>query len=310
MSASPVIGFIGLGVMGEPICRNMLVKSGLPFIVNDLAAAPVARMEALGARPAASVGAVFAESDIVFLSLPGGPQVEAVIAGLGGCLETARPGQVVVDTSTAPVGLTRALAGRLAEKGILLADAPVARTRQAAEAGTLSIMVGAATEVFDRIKDLLSMAATDVTHCGDVGCGQVVKILNNMVLFETVVALSEALVIGETAGVERGLLFETLSKGSADSFALRNHGMKAMIPDTFPVGAFPTDYAMKDVSYALDLARDMGILAPGAELAEARMAKARDAGFGREYFPVLTRVVDRVDAAKVSDRVDAAKAAD
>ncbi|WP_413205794.1 NAD(P)-dependent oxidoreductase [Rhodospirillum sp. A1_3_36] len=294
MSDNPVIGFIGLGVMGEPICRNMLLKSGYSLFVHDIAAEPVARLVAQGATAAATMAEVFSQADIVFLSLPGGPQVEAVIAGPGGCLETARSGQVVVDMSTAPVGLTRALADRLAAKGILLADAPVARTRQAAETGTLSIMVGASDAVFARIKDLLFMAASEVTHCGDIGCGQVVKILNNMVLFETVVALSEALVIGEAAGVGRALLLETLSKGSADSFALRNHGMKAMVPDVFPVGAFPTEYALKDVSYALDLARDMGILAPGAELAERRMTRAREAGFGQEYFPVLTRVVDRI----------------
>jgi 3-hydroxyisobutyrate dehydrogenase-like beta-hydroxyacid dehydrogenase len=293
VSDKPVIGFIGLGVMGEPICRNMLDKSGFSFLVHDISAAPVERLVARGAQAMATIGDVFARADIVFLSLPGGPQVEAVVAGPGGCLETARGGQLVVDMSTTPVGLTRSLADRLAAKGMLLADAPVARTRQAAESGTLSIMVGATEPVFARIRDLLLMAASDVTHCGDVGCGQVVKILNNMVLFQTVVALSEALAIGEASGVDRALLFETLSKGSADSFALRNHGMKAMIPEVFPEGAFPTDYALKDVSYALDLARDMGILAPGAELAEARMERARAAGFGQAYFPVLARLVDR-----------------
>ena len=294
MSDSKTIGFIGLGVMGEPICRNMLEKSGLPFLVSDLSEAPVARLVEKGAK-SASISEIFATCDIVFLSLPGGPQVEAVLAGAGGCLEAGKAGQVVVDMSTTPVGLTRQLADALAQKGILFADAPVARTRQAAEAGTLSIMVGAADEVFATIRPLLDMAASDVTHCGAIGCGQVVKIINNMVLFETVVALSEALTIGEAAGVDRGLLFETLSKGSADSFALRNHGMKAMIPAAFPVNAFSTEYAMKDASYALALAADTGVVAHGAELAMARMNKAKEAGFGREYFPVLAKVVDRRD---------------
>lgn len=293
MSDATKIGFIGLGVMGEPICRNMLQKSGLPFTVFDLSPEPLNRMSALGAKVAGSVAEVVAASDIVFLSLPGGPQVEQVIAGPGGVLEHVREGQIIVDSSTAPVGLTRDLAAKLAEKGAAFADTPVARTRQAAEAGTLSIMVGAEDEVFKTIRPLLGHAATDVTHCGPIGCGQVVKILNNMVLFETVVALSEALALGEGAGVDRHLLFDTLSKGSADSFALRNHGMKAMLPDTFPTGAFPTTYAMKDVSYALALAEELGIDAPGAKLAETRMAVARDAGYGAEYFPVLARTIDR-----------------
>ena len=293
MSEGARYGFIGLGVMGEPICRNMLTKSGAPFTVHDLNPDPVARLAAKGARAAGSIAEVAAAADTIFLSLPGGPQVEAVIAGPGGLLERGRAGQTVVDTSTAPVGLTRDLAAKLAEKGIRFADAPVARTRQAAEDGTLSIMVGADEALFAEIAPMLRHAASDVTLCGGVGCGQVVKILNNMVLFETVVALSEALALGEAAGVDRRHLFETLSKGSADSFALRNHGLKAMIPDIFPTGAFPTDYALKDVSYALDLARETGFEVPGAALAEARMKAAQAAGHGKAYFPVLARVIGR-----------------
>lgn len=286
------VGFVGLGVMGEPICRNMLRKSGEDFVVFDLDPAPLERMREEGARVAGSL-AEAAQADLVFLSLPGGAQLEEVIAGPGGLLEHAREGQVIVDTSTAPVGLTRELAARLAGKGARFADAPVARTRQAAIEGTLSIMVGADEALFAEIEPMLRHAASEVTLCGGVGCGQVVKIMNNMVLFETVVALSEALALGEGAGVDRRVLFETMGKGSSDSFALRNHGMKAMIPDEFPEAAFPTDYALKDVSYALDLARELGVGAPGAELAQARMETAKAAGFGKNYFPVLARVVDR-----------------
>lgn len=289
-----VIGFVGLGVMGEPICQNILTKSGATLHVFDLNPEPLERLKTLGATPADSVAELAAKVDILFLSLPGGPQVEAVIRGPGGVLENARDGLLVVDTSTAPVSLTRELAGQLADRGVDYADAPVARTRQAAQDGTLSIMVGASAEVYERIRPLLAHAATDITHCGPVGCGQVVKILNNMVLFETVVALAEALTLGKAAGVDTTLLFETLSKGSADSFALRNHGMKSMLPGNFPAGAFPTDYALKDVSYALDLARLTGFKIPGAELAQARMQKARAAGYQNSYFPALVQVMDKV----------------
>jgi 3-hydroxyisobutyrate dehydrogenase len=288
MTQAPTIGFIGLGVMGEPICRNMLRKSGLRVVVSDLSPSPVTRLVLDGAEAAASPAEVFAACDLVFLSLPGGLEVEAVLGAAYG-----REGQIVVDMSTSPVGLTRDLAAKMAALGVRFVDAPVARTRQAAIDGTLSIMVGADPQVFAQIEPLLAMAATEVTHCGPVGCGQVVKILNNMVLFETVVALAEALTIGEAAGVDRAALLGTMSKGSADSFALRNHGLKAMVPDTFPVGAFSTDYALKDVSYALALAAEMGVRAPGAELAEARMLAAKAAGLGAEYFPALIRVVDK-----------------
>ena len=287
------IGFAGLGVMGEPICRNMVIKSGAEALVFDLNPAPVERLAAHGARAVGSVAEIAGQVDILFLSLPGGPQVEAVARGPGGIAEAGREGLLVVDMSTAPVGLTRDVAETLAAKGIEWVDAPVARTRAAAEDGTLSIMVGGTDDQFARVRPWLDHAASDVTHCGPLGCGQVAKIMNNMVLFQTVVALSEALALGKSAGMDPALLFDVMSKGSADSFALRNHGMKAMLPGVFPEGAFPTDYALKDVSYALDLAREAGITAPGADLAEARMKVSKDAGYGAEYFPALAKVTGR-----------------
>jgi 3-hydroxyisobutyrate dehydrogenase-like beta-hydroxyacid dehydrogenase len=288
-----VIGFIGLGVMGEPICRNMARKTGHRFVAYDLKRDPLDRLSEHGVASADSFGDVIETAEMIFLSLPGGSEVEQIVAGAGGILHEGRAGQIVVDLSTTPVDLTRRLARALSAVGIAFADAPVARTRQAAEDGTLSIMVGADPAVFEAIRPFLAAAGSDLTLCGDVGCGQVVKLLNNMVLFETVVALAEALAIGETAGVDRRLLFETLSKGSADSFALRNHGMKAMLADKFPLGAFPTDYAVKDASYALALAEHVGIEARGARLALDILKQTSRAGFGREYFPVLARLVGR-----------------
>lgn len=283
------LGFVGLGVMGEPICRNIMQGSGAEMRIANLSPGPIDRLSALGAHPS-SPTEIATHCDLIFLSLPGGPQVEQVITGL---LPDLRAGACVIDMSTAPVGLTRDLAAKLAEKSVDFADAPVARTRAAAEAGTLAIMIGADAPIFERIKPYLDHAGQDVIHCGAIGCGQVAKILNNMVLFQNVVALSEALALGQAAGIDGALLFDILSQGSADSFALRNHGQKAMIPDTFPKGAFPTDYALKDVSYALELARDAGLTAPGAELAEARMKMAQVAGFDQEYFPVLARLAGK-----------------
>ena len=196
MSEPAAIGFIGLGVMGEPICRNMLLKSGRRFRVFDLAEGPLARMRADGAEVADSVADIAATCDLIFLSLPGGPQVEAVVAGPGGLLEHARAGQVVVDTSTAPVGLTRDLAARFAEKGVEMADAPVARTRQAAIDGTLSIMVGAEPDLFARLEPWLRHAASDVTRCGGIGCGQVVKILNKYWITEQKAGASKPFIRG------------------------------------------------------------------------------------------------------------------
>ena len=285
------IGFIGLGVMGEPICRNLVKKSGAPVLAFDLAPEPLARLRADGAGVAASVADVVNKSEIVFLCLPSAKHVRAVFEG-DGVLKNIRERQIVVDLGTSSVSQTRDFAKQLQAKGAVWADAPIARTRQAAQDGTLSVMVGASGEIFAAIEPLIRCFATDVTHCGDVGAGQVTKILNNMVLFETVNALAEAVAVAKHNGVDPKLLLDTLSKGSADSFALRNHGMKAIVPGNFPERAFSTEYALKDLSYALELAADAGLKIRGAELIGTVLQEAIDAGSGDNYFPVIAKHID------------------
>lgn len=285
------IGFIGLGVMGEPICRNLARKSGVPVVGFDRADAPLLRLAEAGVRRAATLADLAGQCDVIFMALPSGRHVSAVCEGDDGLLAHALPRHTIVDLGTSPVAASRELAARFVAKGAAYADAPIARTRQAAEDGTLSVMVGADAETFARLQPLITTFATDITHCGAVGAGQVVKILNNMVLMQTVVALGEALETARRAGLDGRLLFETLAKGSADSFALRNHGMKAMLPDTFPERAFSTEYARKDISYALDLAGTVDIRLPGAELADRLLGEAIAAGYGDLYWPVLARII-------------------
>lgn len=288
--ASP-IGFIGLGVMGEPMCRNIATRSGRPVVAYDMSSAPLARLEAHGVAAAGSAAAVMRAADIVLLCLPGGPQLEAVCRSPSGLLATARPGQVVVDHGTSPVALTRTLAAEFAALGVAYADAPIARTRAAAEAGTLSITVGADAATLEAIRPILACCAEEITHCGPIGAGQVVKQMNNMVLFQTVAAISEALAVARAAGVDGAVLFDALSKGSADSFALRNHGMKAVLPESFPERAFSTEYALKDLAYALDLASESGIALPGAKVARDYLTRAAEQGFGKLYWPVIAKTV-------------------
>jgi 3-hydroxyisobutyrate dehydrogenase len=286
------IGFIGLGVMGEPICRNLVRKSGAAVIAFDLAPEPLERLRDEGAEVAGSVAEVVRDSDIVFLCLPSAKHVRGVFVG-DGILKNIRKDQIVVDLGTSSVKLTRDFAGQLQASGAAWADAPIARTRQAAQDGTLSVMVGATPELFAAIEPLIRCFATDVTHCGDTGAGQVTKILNNMVLFQTVNALAEAVAVAKRNGVDPALLLDTLSKGSADSFALRNHGLKAIVPGNFPERAFSTEYALKDLSYALELASDAGIKIRGAELIGKVLQEAIDAGSGGAYFPVIAKHIDR-----------------
>jgi 3-hydroxyisobutyrate dehydrogenase len=286
MAPYKTIGFIGLGVMGEPICRNLVKKSGARIVAFDLAPEPLARLREEGADVAASVADVVEQSEVVFTCLPSAKHLRMVFEG-DGILKHIRAGQIVVDLGTSSVEQTRDFARQLQAKGASWADAPIARTRQAAQDGTLSVMVGAAPELFAAIEPLIRCFATDVTSCGDVGAGQVTKILNNMVLFQTVNALAEAVAVAKRSGVDPALLLDTLSKGSADSFALRNHGIKAIVPGNFPERAFSTEYALKDLSYALELAADAGIKIRGAELIGKILQEAIDAGDGDAYFPVI-----------------------
>src|SRR4051794_14962641 len=288
MSAYKTVGFIGLGVMGEPICRNLVKKSGGRVLAFDLSPQPLARLRADGTDVAASVADVIKQSELLFLCLPSAKHLRAVFEG-DGILKNVRSGQVVVDLGTSSVSQTRDFAGQLRARGASWADAPIARTRQAAQDGTLSVMVGATPALYADIEPLIRCFATDVTHCGEVGAGQVTKILNNMVLFETVNALAEAVAVAKHNGVDPKLLLDTLSKGSADSFALRNHGMKAIVPGNFPERAFSTEYALKDLSYALELAADAGIRIRGAELIGEILQEAIDAGSGGAYFPVIAK---------------------
>jgi 3-hydroxyisobutyrate dehydrogenase-like beta-hydroxyacid dehydrogenase len=288
MSQYKAIGFVGLGVMGEPICRNLVRKSGAPVIAFDLSPEPLARLSAEGVAVAGSVAEVVDRSELVFLCLPSAKHVRAVFEG-DGVLKNIRAGQVVVDLGTSSVKQTRDFARQLQARGASWADAPIARTRQAAQDGTLSVMVGASPQLFAAIEPLIRCFATDVTRCGGTGAGQVTKILNNMVLFQTVNALAEAVAVARRNGVDPALLLETLSKGSADSFALRNHGIKAIVPGNFPERAFSTEYALKDLSYALELAADAGIKIRGDELVGKVLQEAIDAGSGGAYFPVIAK---------------------
>lgn len=294
MTDQPVgsIGFIGLGVMGEAMCRNLATRGDWPVTAFDLQDAPLKRVAEVGVRIASSLAALVAEVDVVITCLPGGEQVRDLILGQGDLISQMRAGQTLIDMSTSQPTLMREIAEAMAERGGHFADAPIARTRQAAADGTLAIMVGAPDAVFAAIQPILATMGSDIEHCGDVGSGQVIKIMNNMVLFQTVLALGQAVAIAEKAGVRGETLLNTMMKGSGDSFALRNHGVKAILADTYPEKSFSVRYAAKDLSYALQMAEEFGVRAPGGETVAKMFDEAIANGDGDRYFPVMRRVLD------------------
>jgi 3-hydroxyisobutyrate dehydrogenase-like beta-hydroxyacid dehydrogenase len=153
-------------------------------------------------------------------------------------------------------------------------------------------MVGASTSLFAKIEPLLRYMGSDVTHCGATGCGQVVKLINNTLVFEHVAALAEMLVVGERAGVQPGVLLEAVSRGSGDSFVLRNHGMKAMLPRNFPEKAFPSEYVLKDLGYAIELAKSCGVQPRLPAAVEGYYRAVVEKGLGGRYFPAIIELIE------------------
>lgn len=293
MASTTVLGFVGLGVMGEPMCKNLAAKSGVRVVAFDPRSAPLDALAPLGVERAASAADVAARAEIVFVCLPGEPEVRAVCLGAGGVIARLDAGRTLVDMSTVPVALARELGAAALARGVAFADAPVARTAQAAREGTLSIMVGAEPALFERLRPYLACMGTEITHCGAVGAGAAVKLMNNMVVAQTVVALAEALAVARASGaVDPEVLFRTLAKGSADSFVLRNHGMKSLLPDDHPTrGAFPTSYIIKDLSYAIALAEEAGLDLAQAATTKRLMEQTAAAGYRDSYYTAVIRTM-------------------
>ena len=295
MASTTVLGFVGLGVMGEPMCKNLAAKSGARVVAFDARPAPLDALAAHGVERAASVADVAARAEIVFVCLPGEPEVRAVCLGAGGLIAHLDAGRTLVDMSTVPVALARELDAAARTRGVTFADAPVARTAQAAVDGTLSIMVGAEPALFERLHPYLACMGSEITHCGPVGAGAAVKLMNNMVVAQTVVALAEALAVARASGaVDPEVLFRTLTKGSADSFVLRNHGMKSLLPDHHPTrGAFPTSYIIKDLSYAIALAESAGLDLAQAATTKRLMERTAAAGYRDSYYTAVIRTIQK-----------------
>jgi 3-hydroxyisobutyrate dehydrogenase-like beta-hydroxyacid dehydrogenase len=293
MASTTVLGFVGLGVMGEPMCKNLAAKSGARVVAFDPRSAPLEALAPLGVERAASAADVAARAEIVFVCLPGEPEVRAVCLGAGGVMARLEAGRTLVDMSTVPVALARELGAAALARGVAFADAPVARTAQAAREGTLSIMVGGEPALFERLRPYLACMGTEITHCGAVGAGAAVKLMNNMVVAQTVVALAEALAVARASGaVDPEVLFRTLAKGSADSFVLRNHGMKSLLPDDHPTrGAFPTSYIIKDLSYAIALAEEAGLDLAQAATTKRLMEQTAAAGYRDSYYTAVIRTM-------------------
>jgi len=253
------IGFIGLGIMGKPMAKNLL-KAGHTLVVFDIVPGPVAELAAAGAERAATCREAAEKAELVITMLPNSPHVKTAILGKDGVIEGAKKGSVVIDMSSIAPLVSQEVARALAEKGVEMLDAPVSGGEPKAIDGSLAIMVGGKEELFNRFKGiLLSMGATAVL-CGDVGAGNVTKLANQIIVGLNIAAMSEALVLAAKAGVDPEKVFDAIKGGLAGSTVL-NAKAPMVLEGNYKPG-FRIELHIKDLQNALDTAHAIGVPIP------------------------------------------------
>jgi 3-hydroxyisobutyrate dehydrogenase-like beta-hydroxyacid dehydrogenase len=293
----PRIGFVGIGLMGHGIAKNLVAK-GYPLTLRlHRNRKPAEDLFAAGAREAASYAELARASDIVFLCVTGAPQVEEVVFGNDGLASAAASGLVIVDTSTSEPATTTRTREALAPKGVTFVDAPLARTPVEAEAGRLNVMVGADAATFARIEPVLRAFAENVFHVGGPGAGHVVKLLNNFIAQAICTATAEAFAVGQRAGIEPKKLVELVSAGAVNS------GLFQMMAKTLDgdLGAlrFELDNARKDIRYYTHLAEGLAIPTVVGEAVHQSLVLASALGHGKKFVPSLVEAQEQITGAKL-----------
>ncbi|MBP1763679.1 MAG: 2-hydroxy-3-oxopropionate reductase [Firmicutes bacterium] len=253
------IGFVGLGIMGKPMAKNLL-KAGYELVVCDVVKAAVDEVVAAGAQAVATPKEVAEQTNVIITMLPNSPHVKQVVLGENGIIEGAKPGATVVDMSSIAPLVSREVAAKLAEKGIELLDAPVSGGEPKAIDGTLSVMVGGKKEVFDACYPIMKAMAGSVVLTGDVGAGNVTKLANQIIVAINIAAVSEALVLAAKAGVEPELVYNAIRGGLAGSTVL-DAKAPMMMDRNFNPG-FRINLHIKDLNNVLETSHEVGVPLP------------------------------------------------
>ena len=250
------IGFIGLGIMGKPMARNLL-KAGHEVWVNNRSQGPMDELKECGAH-AATRKELAENAEILITMLPNGPQVKEVM--LGDVVNYLRPGQIFIDCSSISPVVSKEIAAALAEKGVEMLDAPVSGGEPKAIDGTLSFMVGGKQAVFDRCRDVLAAMGSSVTRCGDVGAGNTTKLANQIIVACNIQAVAEAFTLAQKAGVDPEVVCRAIRGGLAGSTVLDAKGPMMIAGNDKP--GFKIDLHIKDLNNALDCAHAVGAIVP------------------------------------------------
>jgi 2-hydroxy-3-oxopropionate reductase len=253
------IGFIGLGIMGKPMAKN-LIKAGYELVVNDLNKASVEELIAAGAETGTCSADVASKSDVIITMLPNSPHVKAAVLGEGGVIEGAKPGSVVIDMSSIAPLASREIYAALEAKGIDMLDAPVSGGEPKAIDGTLSVMVGGKKEVFDKHYDIMKAMAGSVVYVGEVGAGNIAKLCNQVVVALNISAVSEALILAKKAGVDPDLVYQAIRGGLAGSTVM--DAKAPMIMDRNFKPGFRIDLHIKDLNNVIETSHGVGAPLP------------------------------------------------
>jgi len=257
------VGFIGLGIMGMGMARNLL-KAGFSLQVWNRTASKAETLVGEGATVAATPAEVAANSDIIITCVSDTPDVEKVILGEDGAIQGAKAGALVIDCSTISPQATQTIAAKLAEKGVQMLDAPISGGSEGAAKGTLSIMVGGAAEDFDRAMPVFQAMGKTITHVGGTGAGQTVKLVNQVLVVGNCLAMCEALMLAQAGGVDLKKTYDAISQGAAGSWMFTNRGPQIINRDWRP--GFMVSLQQKDLRLVLEAADQLGVPLPGTGL--------------------------------------------
>ena len=283
------IGFIGVGNMGGPMCRN-IIEGGHDVTVFDRSADAVAACVDVGGTAAGSIEAAIADAEVVMTSLPMPSDVEAVALGPGGIRDHAKPGTIYADLSTNSPIVIRRIAAELEKQSITMIDSPVSGGVVGAERASIAIMVGGDRIAFETCLPVFESFGENIVHLGPLGCGAIAKIVNNMIAFSTMAAGAEGLMLGVAAGIDPEALRNVVRTSSGDSGAFRAIAQRSLEGDWTP--AFALDLAHKDLHLALELADELGVpLMLGAQTHNL-MRLARGMGFGADDTTAMMRVYE------------------
>jgi len=279
------IGFIGLGIMGKPMAKNLL-KAGYQLLVFDVNPVPVKELASAGAEGASSSKEVAQKSDVVVTMLPNSPHVKAAVLGPNGVLEGAKPGMILVDMSSIAPLAAKDVAAEAAKKGVEMLDAPVSGGEPKAIDGTLSIMVGGKKEVFEKCQGFLGKMGASVVLCGDIGAGNTTKLANQIIVALNIAAMSEALVLGAKAGVNPETIYKAIRGGLAGSTVLEAKAPMALSGNFKP--GFRIELHIKDLANAIDTAHEIGVPLPlTCQVMEIMQALKVDGKAGNDHSGVI-----------------------